>query len=77
MNILTTPIAKVATLQNTDRPQPVVPVIPKPKGISYSLRKKMGLEDDPVKYDEIKVRCHPPFLPPPALTTRSSPLGRN
>lgn len=66
---LTTPIlaAKVVDLQKSNQPQPVIPVIPKPKGNSYNLQKKMELEDDPVKYEEIKVCCHSPLLLSPTF----------
>jgi len=65
-------IAKVDDLQKANQPQ--LAVIPKPKGSSYNLQKKMGLEDDPVKYDEIKVRCHSPFLSPLVFTADSDGL---
>jgi hypothetical protein len=67
---LTTPIliAKVADLEKAGPSQSVAPVIPKPKGSSYDLRKKMGLDDDPVKYDEIKVCLCSPFLSSPMFT---------
>ena len=67
---LTTPIliAKVADLQKAGPSQLVAPVVPKPKGSSYNLQKKMGLNDDPVKYDEIKVCPRSPFLPWPIFT---------
>jgi len=61
--------AKVVNLQKANQPQPVVTVTPKPKGNSYNPQKKMGLEDDPMKYDEIKVCCRSPFLPPLTFTT--------
>ena len=66
---LTTPIlaARIADLQKANQLQPVTPVIPKPKGSSYSLQRMMGLEDDAVKYDEIRVRPHSPFLPSPSF----------
>jgi hypothetical protein len=66
-DLLTTPIltAKVASLQKTSQPQPVVPVIRKPKGSSYNLQEKMGLSDDSVMYDEIRVCRYSPFLPSP------------
>ena len=54
--------AQVVNLQNTNHSQPIVPVIPRPKGNSYSLQEKMGLEDDPEKYDVIRVRRRSPFL---------------
>ena len=60
-NSLTALIAKIAGLQKADQPQLVDLVIPKPKGDLYSLQQKMGLEDDPVKYDEIRVCCRQPF----------------
>ena len=62
---LTVPIftAQVTNLQNTNHPQPIIPVIPRPKGNSHSLQEKMGLGDDPEKYDVIRVCCWSPFLP--------------
>lgn len=53
--------AKLVDLEKGNQPQ-TVPAIPKPKGNSYSLQKKMGLEDDTVKYDEIRVRSDLPRL---------------
>jgi len=76
---LTIPIlaAKIADLQKSNQPQSAVPVIPKPKGSSYSLQKKMGLEDDPMKYDEIRVRSttHLHIITSIHCTSRRS--GRN
>jgi hypothetical protein len=77
MDPLTTPIlvAKVADLQKTGQPQPVVAIVPKPKGSSYNLQRKMGLDDDPVKYNEIKVCCYSPFLlAPPTFTAGTDSL---
>jgi len=48
-------------LQKAGQPQLAILIVPKPKGSSYSLQKKMGLDDDLAKYDEIKVRRHSPF----------------
>ena len=57
--------AKVADLEKANTPQQTVPAIPVPKGNSYSLQKKMGLEDDSVKYDEIRVCSNLNLLPGP------------
>ena len=63
VDLLTTliPTAKVADLQKAGQPQPAILAIPKPKGSLYNLQRKMGLDDDPAKYDETKVRCYLPL----------------
>ena len=56
--LTTLPTAKVADLQKAGQPQTAI--LPKPKGSLYNLQRKMGLDDDPAKYDETKVRCYLP-----------------
>ena len=54
---------RVANLERANNPQNDIPMIPKPKGNSYNLQQKMGLEDDPEKYEAIKVCCYSQISP--------------
>lgn len=67
--------AQLVDLEKTTQPQETILAIPRPKGNSYNLQKKMGLEDDTMKYDEIRVCPDSPQLSGSHRASRPSGRG--